>query len=197
MAEVLLIGSGNPNKARELGDLLLDLPWDVRGLADFPAVPEPVEDQDTFEGNAAIKATYYAQRFGVWCLGDDSGLVVDALDGAPGVYSARYAGPDCDDGRNCAKLLEALRDVPEAKRTARFVCCAAIARPDGETHLERGVVEGHVGFEPRGHNGFGYDPLFLPEGAARTFAEMADADKHAISHRGRALGKVRAYLAGL
>lgn len=197
MAEPLLIGSRNRKKAAELAELLAGLPWDVKSLADFFPVPEPVEDGATFEENAVEKAVYYADRLCVWCVADDSGLVVDALGGAPGVYSARYAGPGCNDADNNAKLLAALADVPDPLRTARFVCCAVVARPGGEPHLEKGVVEGRVGFECRGRLGFGYDPLFIPEGNDKTFGEMTLAEKHAISHRGRAFRKLRDYLASL
>ena len=197
MAEPLLIGSGNRHKTRELSELLAGLPWAVQGLADLPEAPPPEEDGATFEDNAVKKAIYYAERFDRWCVADDSGLVVDALDGAPGVYSARYAGPDATDADNSAKLLAALADVPDPKRTARFVCCAALARPGEAPHVEMGAVEGRIGFVCRGRRGFGYDPLFTPAGRSETFAEMDPADKHAISHRGLALGKLRLYLASL
>lgn len=193
----LLIGSGNQKKAVELAELLAGLPWDVKSLKDFPDVPAPIEDGDTFEENAVKKAVYYAERVGVWCVADDSGLVVDALGGAPGVYSARYSGPDCTDADNNAKLLAALDGIPEAARTARFVCCAALAAPGGVPRLESGIVEGRIGFACRGASGFGYDPLFLPEGRAQTFGEMGHAEKHLISHRGRALAKLRAHLVSL
>lgn len=197
MGSPLLIGSGNLKKARELQDLLEGTRWEVKSLADFPAVPEPVEDGDTFEANAVKKAQYYAGAFAVSCVADDSGLVVDALDGAPGVHSARYAGPDHLDAANVAKLLDELADVPEARRTARFVCCAAFVSTDGLLHTETGVIEGRIALAPRGSSGFGYDPVFIPEDHDRTFAEMPLADKQAISHRGRAFRKLREYLAVL
>jgi XTP/dITP diphosphohydrolase len=197
VAEILVIGSGNPKKAAELAELLRDLPWEVRSLKDFPPLPEPVEDGDTFEANAVKKAVYYAAQLGHWCVADDSGLMVDALDGAPGVYSARYSGPDANDARNNAKLLAALENVPEALLTARFVCCAALVRPGGEPHVETGIVEGRLAAENRGLCGFGYDPLFIPEGHDKTFGEMTLDEKHAVSHRGRAFRKMRDYLAGL
>lgn len=194
MPEVLLIGSKNRKKARELAELLRGLPWDVKCLADFPAVDEPEENAATFEENAVIKAEYYSNAFGVACAADDSGLCVDALDGAPGVFSARYAGPACDDARNVAKLLDALADTPWHLRTARFVCCAALVRPGAGPHIERGEVEGHIAAEPFGEHGFGYDPVFVPENHDCTFAEMDPRDKHVISHRGRAFAKLRACL---
>ena len=199
-SNILLIGSGNRDKARELAELLTGLPWDVRSLKDFPEIPEAVEDADTFEGNALIKAKYYADRFGVFCVADDSGLMVDALEGAPGVMSARYAGENCTYADNNAKLLNALREVPEAARTARFACCAVFYAPATllwdapRIHVEMGTVEGRIEFSPRGANGFGYDPLFVPEDGPLTFAEMDNEAKHKISHRGRAFAKLRAWL---
>jgi XTP/dITP diphosphohydrolase len=194
VSEVLLIGTGNRDKAAELAEILQGLPWDVKSLADFPHVPEPIEDGDTFEANALKKAVYYGRRFDVCCVADDSGLAVDALDGAPGVYSARYAGDDCTYADNNAKLLRELADVPQEKRSARFICCAAFAHRSGRTHTETGVAEGRIILEPRGNGGFGYDPLFLPRGFELTFAEMPPDQKHKISHRGRAFQRLRAYL---
>ena len=190
----LLIGSGNRDKAAELAHILEGLPWTIHSLRDYPEVEEPIEDGATFEENALKKARYYGQQFGVACVADDSGLVVDALDGAPGVYSARYAGEGCTYADNNAKLLNALRDTPESERTARFVCCAALVLPDGRSHIELGTVEGRIAAEYRGANGFGYDPVFIPQGHDVTFGEMDPADKHAISHRGRAFRNLRAYL---
>jgi len=194
MSSVLLIGSGNRDKARELATLLAGLPWDVKGLKDYPAVEEPEETGITFEANALLKARYYGGHFGVACVADDSGLMVDALDGAPGVYSARYAGPDCTYADNNEKLLRAIETVPWHERTARFVCCAALLLPDREPVVFTGTVEGHIAVARAGDKGFGYDPLFVPNGEERTFAEMAAEDKHAISHRGRAFEQVRAHL---
>jgi len=194
LAEVLLIGSGNRGKAAELAGLLEGLPWEVRCLADYDPVPPPVENGRTFEENAVKKAAYFSEAFGLACLADDSGLVVDAIGGAPGIYSARYAGPEADDKANNAKLLADLEGVAEAERTARFVCYAAFVRPGEAPHVETGVVEGRIGFRPRGAGGFGYDPLFIPEGHTRTFGEMQTAEKKRISHRGRALEKMRSYL---
>jgi XTP/dITP diphosphohydrolase len=193
----LLIGSGNRGKAAELAELLRDLDWEVKSLADFPKVDEPIEDADTFEGNALKKAAYYSELFGIACIADDSGLVVDALNGAPGIYSARYAGPECDDARNREKLLAALKGIPTESRTARFVCCAVFIEPGSEPHLEKGAVEGHIAFKCKGVLGFGYDPLFIPEGFDATFGEIDPAQKHSVSHRGRALRKLCAYLESL
>lgn len=194
MPETLLIGSNNRDKAAELRTLLADSNWNVKSLADFDTVPEPLEDADTFEGNARLKARYFVERFGVPCVADDSGLEVDALDGVPGVYSARYAGEDCSYTDNNRKLLEALRGVPQEKRTAHFICCAAFIAPDGREHTVLGTVQGSIAFESLGTNGFGYDPLFIPEGSSQTFAQMDPEEKHRISHRGRAFAKMRSHL---
>ncbi len=194
MTKPLLIGSGNPKKAQELAVLLKGLPWEVKGLRDFSSVEEPVEDGATFEENAILKARYYSKAFDVACVADDSGLVVDALDGAPGIYSARYAGPACNDEENNEKLLDALAAMPWHERGARFVCCAVFIEPGGEPHIEVGTVEGHISMEPFGENGFGYDPLFVPAGYDKTFAELGADTKHGISHRGKAFAGLRQFL---
>lgn len=193
----LLIGSGNAKKAAEMAALLKGLPWRVLSLRDFHAIDEAEETGETFEENAALKARYYGDAFGVACIADDSGLAVDALGGAPGVYSARYAGPGASDEANVAKLLDAMGAVRATDRTGRFVCVAAFYVPGGGVHLERGEVEGVIADHPRGANGFGYDPVFVPNGKFQTFAEMDPEDKHALSHRGRALAQLRAHLASL
>lgn len=160
---------------------------------DFPQCEEVEEDGETFEANAIKKAVYVSKCSGLTAIADDSGIVVDALDGAPGVYSARYAGEDPDDMANNRKLLDEMKDVPEEKRTARFACCIALASGD-EVKTFMGHVEGKIGRENRGENGFGYDPLFFPEGHDRTFAEMTADKKHSMSHRGRALRKLQKHL---
>jgi XTP/dITP diphosphohydrolase len=197
MHKTLLIGSGNTKKADELRVLLEGLPWTVQSLAGFPPVPEPEEDGDTFEANAVKKARYYSDTLGLPCLADDSGLVVDVLDGEPGIFSARYAGDACDDAANVAKLLDALAEFSWHERTARFVCCAVYVEPGGDPHIETGVCEGKISAEPFGRNGFGYDPVFVPDGHEQTFAEMDPERKHALSHRGRALEKMRLFLESL
>lgn len=194
MLDQLLVGTANRGKAAEIARFFEGLPFRVVNLTDFPRVPEPDEDGDSFEANAIKKATYYAQRFGMPCLADDSGLVVDALDGAPGIYSARYAGPGATDAANNQKLLAQLVDTQEIARTARFVCCVAVANTDNTPHTETGVVEGRIILESRGASGFGYDPLFVPDGLSKTFGELDAVEKLSISHRGRALRKLRAYL---
>ncbi|MFO7975094.1 MAG: RdgB/HAM1 family non-canonical purine NTP pyrophosphatase [Candidatus Hydrogenedentota bacterium] len=197
LPDTLLLGTKNEYKVAELAELLAGLPWEVKGLNVLPPLPEPREDGITFEENALLKAVYYQKASGLACVADDSGIVVDALDGAPGVYSARYAGEDCTDAENNKKLLAELVGIPAEARTARFVCCAAIAHMDASTHCETGAVEGHIAFQPRGSTGFGYDPLFIPDGFDQTFAELGASVKQRISHRARAFGKLRAYLENL
>ena len=186
----VVIATSNPHKVDEIAAVLGQI-----GIECVPmegaGIPEPEEDGATFEENARIKAVAYAKALGVTVLADDSGLEVDALGGAPGVHSARYAGIGETraerDAANNAKLLRALEGVPQARRTARFVCVLSVARPDGSIVAEaRGHFEGFIGEAPRGANGFGYDPLLvLADG--RTSAELTSAEKNARSHRGNAL----------
>jgi XTP/dITP diphosphohydrolase len=186
MVEILL-ATRNPGKVREIRQLAADQPWRWHSLDDFPDVPEAVEDADTFAENARRKALHYAAATGLPTLADDSGLEVDHLSGAPGVYSARYAGEICDDAANNRKLVAALAGVPLEQRTARFRCAMALARP-GEVLAEtEGVVEGLILDEPRGSNGFGYDPHFLLPDLGKTTAELPPEEKNALSHRGQAL----------
>ncbi|MEX2015973.1 MAG: RdgB/HAM1 family non-canonical purine NTP pyrophosphatase [Candidatus Hydrogenedentales bacterium] len=196
MGNPLLIGSGNRDKAAELRELLHDTSWDVISLAQMPLVGEPEETAESFKGNALLKARYYGGHYEMPCVADDSGLEVDALGGAPGVFSARYAGPNCTYADNNLKLLEALKDVPDAERTGRFVCCAAFVDRDGSSHVTMGTVEGLIAQEPKGSLGFGYDPLFIPLGQELTFAQMPPEEKHRVSHRGRAFRAMREFLAG-
>lgn len=164
-------------------------------LDDFPECREAEEDGVTFEENAVKKALQIFRCTKMTAIADDSGLEVDALKGAPGVYSARYAGEPSDDFANSRKLLDEIKDIPDEGRGARFVCCIALAEHDGvKTFM--GYVNGRIGREMRGRNGFGYDPLFFPEGHDRTFAEMDDTEKNAMSHRAEALRELREYLSG-
>ena len=195
MNKTLLIATGNTHKVREIAELLNGVPWRIVDLSAYPPAPAPVEDGLTFEANARIKAEHYAQRLGVPCVADDSGLVVDALEGAPGVISARFAGDGCTDADNNAKLLALLKDVPDKARTARFVCCSVFATIDGATHVAHGSVEGVIDHVPRGLNGFGYDPLFIPLGYDQSFGELDGSVKARISHRSRAFTKMREFLA--
>jgi XTP/dITP diphosphohydrolase len=189
----LLIATGNAGKVRELSQLLAGLPLRPRLLSDFAGIPEAEETGATFAENATIKALHYSAHSGLLTLSDDSGLAVDALGGAPGVYSARYAGAQATYPERMARLLGELESAGGDERRARFVCVIAVADPSaGSVHTFEGVCEGRIAGEPRGTGGFGYDPLFIPEGHDRTFGELPAEVKHSLSHRARALaGAVR------
>jgi XTP/dITP diphosphohydrolase len=192
----IVLATRNKKKVEEIRRITAGLPVTILSLDDFPDCPETVEDQPTFEGNAAKKAAEVARFTGKPALSDDSGLEVDALGGAPGVYSARYA-PDAESGndpRNYRKLLRDLSAAPAEKRAARFVCCIALAFPAGEVRTFFGYAEGAIGHEPRGKKGFGYDPVFIPGGFDRTFAEMSPNEKDSLSHRGKAIEKLNEFL---
>ncbi|MEO2108338.1 MAG: RdgB/HAM1 family non-canonical purine NTP pyrophosphatase [Actinomycetota bacterium] len=194
MTARLVLATTNVGKVAELRDILTGL--DVE-LLDAGAVdlPDGEETGETFAANAVLKATACAAAVGLPCVADDSGLAVDVLDGAPGVYSARYAGPQRDDDANLQLVLE--RTAGEEAPTARFVCAAALALPDGTVEVVEGIMEGTIVRPPRGTYGFGYDPIFQPRGHDLTSAEMAPADKHAISHRGKAFRTLRPRIAAL
>lgn len=196
--KTVVIASNNAHKAREIAEAL-DFPgWEFHTLRELGLASDPAEDADSFEGNARIKARAAREASGgLAVLADDSGLEVDALDGAPGVYSARYAGEDATDAANNAKLLEALSAVPEEERTGRFVCTLVFIDEDGSETVARGTIEGRIGREERGSHGFGYDPLFLPDvfDDGRTLAEALPEEKNAVSHRGNALRELKAKLA--
>lgn len=186
----LLIASRNEHKIREIRDIF-DLPGiEWVSTAAYPELPDVVEDGDTFEANAIKKAVELARATGLWALADDSGLEVAALNNAPGVYSARYAGEPCDHARNNAKLLRELVGV--TNRAARFRCVAALSDPAGRAETVSGSCPGRILEALRGTDGFGYDPLFVPEGHNRSFAEMNPAEKNALSHRGRAMSLAKA-----
>lgn len=195
----VLIASNNAHKATEIAEAL-DFPgWEFKTLKQVGVSSDPAEDAETFLGNARIKAHAAQQASGgMPMLADDSGLEVDALDGAPGVHSARYAGEPCDDAANNAKLLDALSDVADEARTARFVCQLVFLDENGNEVDARGTVEGRIAHEAHGENGFGYDPLFLPEvfGFERSLGEAKPEEKNAVSHRGNALRELRAKLSG-
>ncbi|HPD14756.1 MAG TPA: XTP/dITP diphosphatase [Planctomycetota bacterium] len=184
---VIVLGSSNPGKLREARAALAGLPIELRGLADYPQARPPEETGRTFAENARLKATALARQLGAWVLADDSGLCVDALGGRPGVRSARYAGPDATDADKVAKLLDELRGVEDAQRTARFVCALALASPHGLLLEVEGACEGRILSEPRGCDGFGYDPVFLYPELGMTFAEIPLERKNSVSHRGRAI----------
>jgi len=197
---VLVLGSRNRKKCRELAELLIP-PWEaspalarviVRSLDDFAGAPEVVEDAGTFAGNARKKAVELARALSLWVIADDSGLAVDALDGAPGVWSARYAGEPADDAANNRKLLEAMSGLPDDRRGAAFRCALALADPSGAVRLEsEGVCRGRLTRELRGSGGFGYDPLFLIPEYHSTFGELSPLVKHQLSHRARAFARLR------
>jgi XTP/dITP diphosphohydrolase len=189
---VLVLGTRNAKKRGELLEILGDLPIELRDLTHYPQAPEVEEDGATFEDNARKKATVLARALGEWVLGEDSGLVVPALKGRPGVYSARYAGRQGDDEANNDKLLAELAPFPEEKRAAYYVCTAALADPKGEVRAAvEGRCHGVIIRERRGAGGFGYDPLFLVPEYHKTFGELSARVKHALSHRGRAMLQLR------
>lgn len=183
----LIIASHNPGKVREIGELLEPYGVAVVSAADLD-LPEPDETGETFAANARLKAEAAAQAGNLPALADDSGFAVAALGGAPGIYSARWAGPDKDFGKAMATVEEMLRGSED--RSARFVCALALSWPDGDTEVFEGTVAGSVTWPPRGDKGFGYDPVFVPDGHERTFAEMEPAEKHAMSHRADAFDKL-------
>lgn len=198
MTKTVVIASNNAHKADEIRTALDFEGWEFKTLAELGIISEPEEDADSFEGNARIKArAAHEASGGMAALADDSGLVVDALDGAPGVYSSRYAGEHGNDGDNNAKLLRELADVPPEDRTARFMCCLVFIDEDGTETVAQGTVEGHIGYEAHGENGFGYDPLFLPVelDGETTFAQVTQEQKSRLSHRGNALRALKAKLA--
>jgi XTP/dITP diphosphohydrolase len=195
MTHPLLIATHNPGKKAEFAVLLDDLPLELLTLDEAGLHFAVTEDGDSYAANALLKAHGYAMPSGLLTLADDSGLDVDALDGAPGVYSARYGGPGLDDRDRYELLLAALRDVPPAQRTARFRCVIALAWPDGRRETAEGVCEGSIALAPRGEHGFGYDPVFLVgERPGLTMAELPPAEKNVLSHRARAAAQAREVL---
>ena len=190
----LLLATRNQGKIKELEAMLKSFELKVVGLEHFPELEDVEETGKTFAENALLKATYAAEATGLYTVADDSGLCVDALDGAPGVYSARYSDHEKDgkiipgtDASNIAKLLKALKDIPQEKRTARFCCAMAACSPDGRTIVATGTWEGHIGFDLKGENGFGYDPVFICNECNRHAAELGPAEKNSRSHRSKAL----------
>jgi XTP/dITP diphosphohydrolase len=191
----LILASRNDKKLREMRDLLTPFGMTVQGVSDFPDVPDVIEDRDTFQGNAEKKAAETASRLGQWTLAEDSGLRVDALNGEPGVYSARYAGETGSreerDERNNQKLVAALKNVSAEKRTAHYVCHIAVADPTGKIRLNvEATCRGRIVLEPRGTNGFGYDPYFLLPEYHQTFGELSSLVKNHLSHRARAFSRL-------
>jgi XTP/dITP diphosphohydrolase len=190
----LVVATRNAGKLREIRHLLEGVGIAVLGLDAFPDLPEIIEDGATFAANATKKAETIAHLTGQPCLADDSGLTVEALDGEPGVHSARYAGRQGDDAANNARLLKELADIPDDRRQAAFCCVMALCLPGEPTRLFEGRVAGRILAAPRGTDGFGYDPLFLVDGFDRTMAELPIEEKNRISHRGQALRQVVAKL---
>ncbi len=199
MSKTVVIATNNAHKVAEITTALDFEGWEFKALREMGVESNPEEDAGTFEGNARIKALAAREACGgCAALADDSGLEVDALGGAPGVYSSRYAGVDGDDAANNAKLLRELSDVPEELRTGRFVCTLVFIDEDGSESVARGTIEGRIGYEERGCEGFGYDPLFVPDafGGTLTLAEVSQEEKNGVSHRGNALRALRGQLQG-
>jgi XTP/dITP diphosphohydrolase len=194
----IVLATRNAHKIGELrtilGDLTGELDLEIVGVGEFPDVPDVVENGVTFAENATLKAVAVAEATGLPALADDSGLAVDVLGGSPGVYSARWAGTHGQDRANLELLLAQLCDVPDEHRAAAFVCAAALALPDGTVVVREGRMPGTLAREPRGDNGFGYDPIFVVHGDSRTAAELTPQDKNAISHRGKAFRALAADL---
>ncbi len=193
----LLIATHNRNKLSEYRELLTGLPFELLTLNDVGIRDDVEENGATFAENARIKAMEYARQSGLWTLADDSGLEVDALGGEPGVRSKRYAGDNASDADRNAYLLDKLRETPRGKRSARFRCAIAIASPRGEVRETDGTCEGEIAFEPRGTNGFGYDPLFYFPERGVTLAELSMDEKNQVSHRARAAQAIRKVLKNL
>jgi XTP/dITP diphosphohydrolase len=191
----LLIATRNSGKTEEIRSLLKGVELDVVSLRDFPEIDTVEETGGTYEKNALLKCITYARESGLWALADDSGLEVDALDGAPGVFSARYGGTEATDADRVDLLLSRLSEISDDRRSARFRCFAAIADPDANViKIAEGTCEGRIARAPRGNNGFGYDPVFIPVGYDVTFAELPAEEKDRISHRAIAMRKIREFL---
>jgi len=194
----IVLGTNNRKKGEELARLLAPLGLSLRTLADFAEAIDVAEEGDTFAANAALKAVAQARQLQQWVLAEDSGLVVDVLGGAPGVYSARWSGPGATDATNNAQMLQKLADTPWEQRTARYICHMTLADPEGEIRAEsEACCRGRIVFAPRGSHGFGYDPLFEVVEYHRTFAELGPIVKSYLSHRARAARRLTPYLTRL
>lgn len=189
MENIIVLATGNKNKVKEIQALLEGTSIKVKTIKEFGPMPEAVEDGETFDDNAYKKALHYSKMLGLPCLADDSGLVVNALDGRPGVYSARYAGENATDKDNCDKLLEEMQGVED--RSASFVCVLSLATPRGPALTWEGKCDGEILDAPRGESGFGYDPLFFFKEFDKTFAEATMEEKSTVSHRGKALAEFK------
>lgn len=183
----LIVATKNKGKYQEMKEILSGMPFNVISMEDASLDIEIEETGQTFEENALIKAREVSRLTNEIVIADDSGLEIEYLDGAPGIYSSRFAGKGASDEDRNRKLLKLLEEVPFEKRKARFVCVIAVVYPEGDYFTVKGICEGYIGFEPKGNNGFGYDPLFYIPEYGKTMAEMDPEDKHKISHRGKAL----------
>ena len=199
--KTILVATTNPGKLTELSEML-DIEADFKSLADFPGIEEVPEDGNTFEQNAQKKALGYAKATGLWTIADDSGLVIDALGGEPGIHSARFSGEKSEvrtliDHKNIAKVLELMKDVPVEKRAARFICSLCLASPKKVMIQTEGEVEGIIAEEKIGTSGFGYDPIFFVPKLGKTIAQITPKEKNKISHRGNAINKLKGMLTEL
>lgn len=191
----MLVATKNTGKIKELRKLLADLPFNLRGLDEFPHIEDVEETGTTFAENAILKARIYAKKTGLCALADDSGLEVAALNGDPGIFSARFAGENASDEEKINKLLNELNKTQDKERLARFVCVMAIADKSGKIlHFEEGICNGIIAPTPFGNGGFGYDPIFIPDGFKKTFGELPQNVKQKISHRARATAKIIRFL---
>lgn len=190
--EKIIIATKNKGKVEDFKKLFGNQ-REVLSLLDFVENEDIAETGKTFEENAIIKAEYIAKKYDEIVVADDSGLVIDALDGRPGIYSARYAGPSKDDNANINKVLEEMKDIRNEKRTARFICALAVAKPKAKTDVVVGECNGMIAMEPRGENGFGYDPIFIPEHRSQTLAQLSADVKNQISHRAAAMQKLKVH----
>ena len=191
MEHKIVFATGNEGKMREVRLILADLGMEILSMKEAGANPDIVENGKTFVENAQIKAQAVWEQTGGIVLADDSGLVIDYLNGEPGIYSARYMGEDTSYHIKNQNLVDRLEGVPDEKRTARFVCVIAAVFPDGEVLTERGTIEGKIGYEERGSNGFGYDPIFYLPDMSRSTAQLMPEEKNAVSHRGKALQQMK------
>ena len=193
----LLVATTNPGKLREIRVLMADAPVHLIGLSDIPPIEEPEETGSTFEENARLKAKYYAAQSGLWTVAEDSGLVIDALGGEPGVLSARFLRPDASYSERFTEIFRRLDAQPNQPRTARFVVALASVDRDQVVYETTGVVEGEIADAPKGSGGFGYDPIFLYPPYGRTLAQVTEPEKIAVAHRGIAFRKFSEWLKGL
>lgn len=190
----IVLSSANRDKLKEVTEILTAKWLEIVPLSDFPGAPEPKEGSVSLKDNALVKARLARDFTGLPSIGDDTGLEVDILDGKPGVLSSRYAGESVTYADNVKKLLDVLQSIPKDQRAARFRCVVALALPGGTERVFRGQCPGHIAFAPRGKNGFGYDPVFVPADKKSSFAQLSPVLKNRLSHRGRALGSLKRYL---